>query len=75
MTESEMDALVARLVPEYEVSKLKAVIARQDFLVIAASQNVDRRSVTDARERWQELEDHCAAILHRIDTLAEASAA
>ncbi len=58
MTEPEMDAIVARLVPQYEVSKLKAVIARQDFLVIAACQNVDHKTVADARERWQKLEDH-----------------
>jgi hypothetical protein len=75
MTETEMDALVARLVPEYEATKLKAVIARQDFLIVAASDNVSRRTVADAHERWLELEDHCAAILQRIDTLAETSAA
>jgi hypothetical protein len=70
-----MDALVARLVPEYEVAKLKAISARQEFLVVAASQNVDRRSLADALEHWHALEDYCAVILQRIDTLAELNAA
>jgi hypothetical protein len=74
MTETEMDALVARLVPEYEARKLRAVIARQDFLVISTCLNVDRKTVADARDRWLELEDGCDTILRRIDALAELSA-
>jgi hypothetical protein len=75
MTESEVDAIVARLVPEYEAAKLKALIARQDFLVVSTGTDVDRKVAGDARERWLELEDYCTAILQRIDSLAEASMA
>jgi hypothetical protein len=75
MTEAEVDAMVARLVPEYEAAKLKALIARQDFLAVSAGRSVDRKIADEARERWLELEDYCASILQRIDYLAEASVA
>ena len=74
MTEMEMDAVVACLVPEYESMKLKAIIARQEFLFVANIPNTDRRAITDARERWEELEDGCTAILQHIDALAELNA-
>jgi hypothetical protein len=70
MTELEVDAILARLVPEYESAKLQSIEARNQLLLVSVGRNIDRKAVIDARDRWQELEDNCAAILQRIEQLA-----
>jgi hypothetical protein len=75
MTKPETDVVLMRLVAEYEATRLKAVAARRDILILVASQTLDREIVADAHEYWLELEDHCSDIVQRIVELAEAGAA
>jgi hypothetical protein len=75
MNELEVDAILARLVPEYESVRLQATLARAELLLVSVGHHVDRKAAIDARERWQELEDNCATILQRIEQLADLSEA
>jgi len=70
-----MDSVFARLSSEYELMSLQAVLARQEFLLVTLAQGADHKSVTEARDRWHELQDRCAAILGRIKELTQATAA
>jgi hypothetical protein len=69
----EMDVVVAGLVPAFESLKLKAIIARQEFVMLASCSATDPGIVADAREFWEQLENGCTAILSQIDALAELS--
>jgi hypothetical protein len=74
MMESEMEALVERLVPEFEMAKLEAMDARDEYLALSMHPAVDGDLVATARRHWQELEAVCVGILRRIDALAECAA-
>lgn len=75
MSEAEIDALVARLVPEFEVARQAASAAREHYLAQAAVAGASSAAVLKAHWRWQRLESACHAVLRRIDDLAESTAA
>jgi hypothetical protein len=75
MNDAELDALVARLVPEFEQTKLQAIEARDGFLAMTSQACFDRETLMLTHARWQALESCCQAILDRIDQLAERNAA
>ena len=75
MTESEIDAVVERLVPEFEITKFAAIDARERYFALVAAQGADCLAMFEAQRRWLRLEAACDAILRRIDGLAERSAA
>jgi hypothetical protein len=75
MTESEVDCMVGRLVPEFEITKFAAIDARERFFALTAGECVHRAAAYEAQRRWLRLEATCDAILRRIDDLAERGAA
>lgn len=75
MNDAEVDSLVARLVPEFERCKFRAVEARYEYLAIIGLARVDRAAMSLAHARWQALEARCQEILDHIDQLAERNAA
>ena len=75
MSEAEIDALVARLVPEFEITKQAALAARQEYVDHCTGSCVNRARAFAAHRRWQHLEAVCQAILRKIDELAECNAA
>ena len=75
MTEAEIDAVVASLVPEFEITKLAAIRAREDYFTLTACVCVNRAAALEALHRWQHLDSACGAILRHIDDLAERNAA
>ena len=75
MTESEVDAIVGRLVPEFETTKFAAIHAREEFFALAAGDCANGRAAFEAQRRWLKLEATCELILRQIDDLAERSAA
>jgi hypothetical protein len=75
MTETEIDAVVARLVPEFEITKLAAIRARDEYFALTAGACVNRAPALAALHRWQHLDAACRAILQHIEDLAERNAA
>ena len=75
MAEMDIDAIVARLVPEFEITKVAAIMARDDYLAQLSGPCVNCGMAFEAHRRWHRLEAACHAILRHIDELAECNAA
>jgi hypothetical protein len=75
MTETEIDAIVTSLVPEFEITKVAAIAARETYLSLTSGVCVDRAAALAALHHWQHLEAACGQILQHIDALAERSVA
>lgn len=75
MSESEVDAILGCLLPEFEITKAVANDARERYFELTAAESVQRSAAFEAQRRWLRLEATCDAILRRIDELAERGAA
>ncbi len=77
MSESDTDAIVERLVIEFETTKLAAIDSRERYLMlmITSDEHVDFSAAFVAQRSWIRLEAACDAILQHIDRLSERNAA
>lgn len=75
MNEAEVDAIVACLVPQFEITKLAAIHAREHYLGLTGDDARNRGAALAALRCWQHLDAVCGAILRHIDELAERNAA
>jgi hypothetical protein len=69
----EVDAVVARLLPAFELTKLAALDGREKYCSLVANRHVDQTATAEAHRSWQRLEATCVGILHRIDQLVARS--
>lgn len=75
LTETEVETLLASLIPHYESVSLEALDARNEYLALSTTRPNDVQAVLAARRRWEACELARAAIRQSLDELAERQAA